>query len=77
MLEIFLVMIIILFVNIVLIYRPIPLFAFPIELFTLYLYVTEFLNLSTSIIPLNPFTTIFLIIINISGLVINALEFKK
>lgn len=77
MLENFIVLIIIMFVNIVLIYRPLPIFAFPIEIFTLYLYVTEFLTLSSSVIPLNPFFTIFLILINISGLVINALELKS
>lgn len=76
MLETFIALIIIMFVNLLMIYKPIPIFAFTVGLFTLYLYITEFLPLPSSDIPLNPFFTLFLILINIAGLVINSLELK-
>ena len=64
-----------LIVNLILIFRPLPVLAFPVELFTLYLYTTQFLGDST--LPMQPYFTMFLILINVSGLVTNALSLKE
>ena len=61
-------------VNLILIYKPIPVLAFPVMLFTLYLYITQFLGDSS--LPVQPYFTIFLILINVSGLIVNALSLK-
>ena len=66
---------ILLIVNLLLIYRPIPILAFPVELFTLYLYTTQFLTDSS--LPMQPFFTLFLMLINVSGLIVNALHLRE
>ena len=75
MLETLIFAVLLLFVNLILIYKPIPILAFPVELFTLYLYATQFLGDST--LPMQPYFTLFLILINISGLIVNALDIKR
>jgi len=74
MLETLIFAVLLLFVNLILIYKPIPILAFPVELFTLYLYVTQVL--ADSSLPMQPFFTIFLILVNICGLVVNGLSLK-
>ena len=62
-------------INLILIYKPIPILAFPVMLFTLYIYITQFLNDFS--LPIQPFFTIFLCLINVSGLIINAFSLKE
>ena len=64
-----------LIVNLILIFRPMPVLAFPVEIFTLYLYTTQLLGDSS--LPMQPYFTLFLILINVSGLVTNALSIKE
>lgn len=74
MVENFVILIILLFVNILLIYKPIPILAFPVMIFTLYLYATQFITDTT--IPLQPYFIIFLMLISVSGLVVNAFNLR-
>ena len=74
MLETLIFAVLLLFVNLILIYKPIPVLAFPVEIFTLYLYITKFLGDSS--LPIQPFFTVFLMLINVSGLLVNALSLK-
>jgi len=74
MIENFVILILLLFINLILIYRPIPILAFPVMLFTLYLYATQFINDSN--LPMQPYFVIFLMIISVAGLVVNALDSK-
>ena len=74
MLETLIFAVLLLFVNLILIYKPIPILAFPVELFTLYLYATQILLDSS--LPMQPFFTIFLMIVNVAGLIVNALSLK-
>ena len=75
MLETLIFALILLIVNLLLIYRPVPILAFPVELFTLYLYATQFLGDST--LPMQPFFTFFLILINVCGLIVNAFDVRS
>lgn len=75
MLETLIFAILLLFINLILIYKPIPILAFPVEIFTLYLYATQFLNDSS--LPMQPFFTVFLILLNVSGIVVNALSLQE
>lgn len=72
-----LIFILFLFIDLILIYRPIPIVAFPIMLFFFYFAVTEFWNLSNSVIPFNPLTTIFFIMFVALGLLRNAIDFRE
>ena len=74
MLETLIFAVLLLFVNLILIYKPIPVLAFPVEIFTLYIYATRFITDSS--LPVQPYFTIFLILINVCGLVVNALNLK-
>jgi len=72
MIENFVILILLLFINLILIYRPIPILAFPVMIFTLYLYATQFITDAT--LPMQPYFVIFLMIISVAGLVVNALD---
>ena len=56
---IFMIFILFLFIDLILIYRPIPILAFPVMIFFLYIGIKEFFPLSSSVIPMNPYTSIF------------------
>jgi len=75
MLETLIFAVLLLFINLILIYKPIPVLAFPVGIFTLYIYATQFLTDST--LPAQPYFTVFLILVNVSGLVVNALSLKE
>lgn len=75
MLETLIFAVLLLFINLILIYKPIPILAFPVMLFTLYLYVTQFLGDSS--LPMQPYFTIFLCLVNVSGLIVNAFNLKE
>lgn len=66
--------IILLIINLILIYKPIPILAFPVQLFSLYICATVFLP--SVDLPMQPFYTLFLMLINVSGLTVNALSLK-
>ena len=67
--------IILLIINLILIYKPIPVLAFPVQLFSLYICAIVFL--SSVDLPMQPFYTIFLILITVCGLVVNGLELRR
>jgi len=75
MLETLIFAVLLLFINFILIYKPVPILAFPVMLFTLYLYVTQFLGDSS--LPMQPYFTIFLCLVNVSGLIVNAFSLKE
>ena len=74
MLETLIFAVLLLFINFILIYKPVPILAFPVMLFTLYLYVTQFLGDSS--LPMQPYFTIFLCLVNVSGLIVNAMDMR-
>lgn len=67
--------IMLLIINLVLVYKPIPILAFPVELFSLYICATVFL--SNSNLPMQPFYTVFLIMIICFALIVNAFDFNQ
>lgn len=73
--QMLIVSVVLLMVNLIMIYRPLPILAFPVELFTIYIYATVFLGDST--LPMQPFYTVFLALINVAGMAVNALSMKK
>lgn len=73
--ETLIVSLILLMVNLIMIYRPLPILAFPVELFTAYIYATQFLYDSS--LPLQPYYTIFLVLVNVGGMTVNALTMRK
>lgn len=75
MIETLIFAIVLLMVTILLIYKPIPILAFPVELVSLYICVIHFLP--SEDLPSQPFFTFFIIVINVLGLVVNALELRR
>lgn len=75
MMETLIFAIILLFLNLILIYRPIPIASFVIGMFSIYIYATQMLTDST--LPVNPFFTVFLILVSTIGIIINALSMRK
>lgn len=73
---IFLVFIIFLFIDLLLIYKPIPILAFPVMLFFTYIGITEFYPLSNTILPFNPITSVFFLIVCSLGILVNALDVR-
>lgn len=67
--------IILLIVNLILVYKPIPILAFPVQLFSMFICATVFLP--SNDLPMQPFYTLFLIIIVIFAMIVNALDFKQ
>ena len=64
-------------VDIMLIYKPVPILAFPVMVFFLYFAITKFLPLSSSVIPMNPMTSVFFIIFCAIGILVNGLNVMK
>ena len=67
--------IILLIINLVLVYKPIPILAFPVELFSLFICATVFLP--SADLPMQPFYTMFLMIIIVFAMIVNAFDFNQ
>lgn len=74
---ILIIFILFLFIDLILIYKPVPVLAFPVMVFFLYIGITQFYPLSNSHIPMNPYTSIFFLIICGLGILVNGLDIRK
>jgi len=74
---IMIIFILFLFIDLILIYRPVPILAFPIMVFFLYISITQFFPLSSSSIPMNPYTSVFFIVFCAIGILVNGLDVKR
>jgi len=74
MIETLIFAIILLVLNVVLTYKPIPIMGFPLGIFSLFIYITVFLNDAS--LPVQPFFTMFLMLLAVTQLLANAFEFR-
>lgn len=74
---ILIIFIIFLFIDLILIYKPVPILAFPIMLFFIYIGIFNFYPLSDSILPMNPITSVFFLILCSLGILVNGLDVRR
>jgi len=74
---IFMIFILFLFIDLILIYRPVPILAFPVMVFFIYVGIIDFFPMSSSVIPMNPLTSVFFLIFCALGILVNGLDLKR
>ena len=76
-LGILIIFILFLFIDLILIYKPVPVLAFPVMVFFLWFGISEFFPLNDSVLPMNPYTSIFFLVFCALGILVNGLDLKK
>jgi len=74
---ILIIFILFLFIDLILIYKPVPILAFPVMLFLLWFGITQLFPLSDSVLPMNPYTSIFFLVFCALGILVNGLDLKR
>jgi len=74
---VFMIFILFLFIDLILIYKPVPILAFPIMVFFIYVGIIDFFPMPSSVIPMNPLTSVFFLIFCALGILVNGLDLKR